>query len=244
MNHHAYYVTGDVEEGVEHARVYGARVLMLTGNNNPDIITLRHDLFSVEEARSVLDIANRTSAKGKKLIIIAAHRIFHEAQNALLKVFEEPPEGTCLVLVVPSEGNIIPTLRSRLLALPTHDGYPMSIMGGGAAEEFLAAGKQGREKMVAKILDKAKSDKPEEKQAARIEALALAEGLVHAVYTSKNFIIYDKDASGGESSEMKGIKEVRAFLEDLQYFIPILHERSAPLKPILEHLLIIMPKNL
>ena len=29
-----------------------------------------------------------------KVVIIAANRAYHEAQNALLKLFEEPPPGT------------------------------------------------------------------------------------------------------------------------------------------------------
>lgn len=220
MAHHAYYVAGDLDEGIAAARSYGEKELGLTGNAHSDIVTLRYHLFPVEEARLVSEIASRAPTQGDaRLIILAAGRIFHETQNALLKVFEEPAPGTYIVLVVPSEGNIIPTLRSRLLPLP---GTSSSNVLSPLAEEFVSAGKEGREKVVEKILERAKKDSPEEKQAARIDALRLAEGLLVAAHKSMD----------------------QAFLSDLMHFIPILHERSAPLKPILEHLLIVTPSSI
>lgn len=232
MRHHAYFFVGNPEEGIAAALAYGARELKLShpneGGGNPDIIVLRYGLFSVEDARTLADVALRAPLTGDaKLIIISAERIFHEAQNALLKSFEEPPEGTYLVLIVPSEGAIIPTLRSRLLALPVEG----KNAGNGLAEEFLAAKSAGREKIVEKILARAKKDSPEEKQAARIEALAFAQGLMKAVYAKDSMIHHTSPQDSAR----------RAFLEDLEAFVPILHERSAPLKPILEHLLITAP---
>ena len=37
----------------------------------------------------------------------------HETQNALLKLFEEPPQTSRFALVVPGEDSVIATLRSR-----------------------------------------------------------------------------------------------------------------------------------
>jgi hypothetical protein len=100
----------------------------------------------------------------------------------------------------------------------------------GIASEFMAADASVREKIIAKLLDRAKSDRPEEKQRARADALVLAEGLARAVYSAKK----------GTSAD----PELLAFLSDLDRFIPILHERSAPLKLIFEHLLLVLPKML
>lgn len=223
MRHHAYFVAGDIEEGIKSALAYGARVLGRAPTGNPDVIVLRYGLFPVEEARKITELASRAAVHGdKKLIVIAAARIFHESQNALLKVFEEPAEGTTMIIIIPSEGALIPTLRSRLLALPDE--------GGEAAEPehvrlFLKGSAAEREKIVGKLVDRAKSDKPEEKQAARIEALALANGLARAAFPNRSD------------------PETRAFLSDLDRFIPILHTTSAPLKPIFEHLLLVIPKG-
>lgn len=224
IRHHAYFYAGDIEEGVGAALSFGERELGLSGSAHADIITLQYTLFSVDEARQVSQIASRTPLRGaEKLIVIAAPRLFHEAQNALLKVFEEPPPGTYLVLVVPSEGSLIPTLRSRILPLPTNGKREEHAAVG---EVFLKAGKSEREKIIEKILERARSDKPEEKQAARTEALHFAESLTRAA-----FLIRGKQPT----------PELTALLQDLTRLIPILHERSAPLKPILEHLLISTP---
>lgn len=219
MNHHAFFIAGDVEKGVSAALAYGASELGLTAEGNPDVIVLRYGLLSVDDARDLSELVSRTSIGDRKLVVAAAGRIFHEAQNALLKTFEEPSEGTTLVLVVPSEGAIIPTLRSRLIELPTGKGEVSDI-----AKEFLAAKGAAREKVIARILDRAKKDAPEEKQAARADALGLTEGLLRAGYAART--------KGDNSSELSTL------LSDLTRFIPILHERSAPLKPILEHILI------
>mgnify|MGYP000204835907 CR=1 FL=1 len=222
MAHHAYFIAGDGEEGIAKAHAFAASELSLDPVGNPDVITFRYDLFSVDDARAIIDSANRMPLRGdKKLIVIGAKRLFHEAQNALLKTFEEPPLGTYLILVVPSEGAIITTLRSRLLALP-EEGSEAPLKG----EEFLNATQVGREKIIEKILARAKKNEPEEKQAARIEALSFVQELVRATY------------------ETKRTDDSIAFLQDLNAFVPILHERSAPLKPILEHLLIAAPKRL
>ncbi len=224
MSHHAFYVAGDTEEGIQSALAFGERVLGLSPSGNPDVIVLRYGLFPVEEARKITELVSRVPSKGdQKLLIVAATRLFHESQNALLKVFEEPSEGSTVVLIVPSEGVIIPTLRSRLLKLP-EDGVREEVSADVAA--FLAGTQSEREKLIAKLLDRAKSDKAEEKQAARSQALLLAGGLMRAAYTHKS----DPDTL--------------AFLKDLNAFIPILHERSAPLKPIFEHLVMTIPRGL
>lgn len=217
MRHHAYFTTGSIDEGVERALAFGKTLGLEQGS--PDLIVLRPPLFSVEEARKLVELASRTASQGDtKLIVVVAPRLFHEAQNALLKTFEEPPAGTYLVLVIPSDGSIIATLRSRLLPLP-EEGEERVHEG---ATVFLA-GKAKREAYVEKLLNQAKSDKAEDKQAARAEVLALAKALTSELY------------------ERREESDVREFLQDLNRLTPILHERSAPLKPILEHLMIVAP---
>lgn len=205
-------------------RAYAAEALGLKGGTHPDLLVFEYGLFSVDDAREVARFASSSPTQGeRKLVLIAATRIFHEAQNALLKLFEEPPQGVVLVLVVPSLGQLLPTLRSRVLVLSSGG---MSV---NPAEVFLALTAAEREKFITKILDRTKSDKDEEKQAARGELLSMVEGLVRLVY----------EANKNNESE-----ELRSLLTDLDTFLPILHERSAPLKLICEHLLLVLPKSL
>lgn len=216
MAHHAYLRTGDSEAGIAAALSFGERELGLAPLGNPDVVVYRYGHFPVEDARRIVSAASQAPLKDHRLIVIAAERLFHEAQNALLKVFEEPAPGTTLVLVVPAEGPILPTLRSRLIALP---GVPETP----ERHAFILATEEERKKIISKLLDRAKSDKDEEKQAARAEAIRIIEDLTRTVH-----------AQGGDPT----------LLAELDRFLPMLHERAAPLKLIFEHLLLVLPKNL
>ncbi len=223
---HSYFIAGALEEGISVARTYVEEVLGQSAENNPNIVVLRHGLLSVDDARRLRELAELApSGSDRKSLIVSAGRLFHEAQNALLKLFEEPPAGTLLVLVIPSEGILLPTLRSRLIPLPGTRTSEHSEL----TTEFLSVAPAARAKLVEKLLDRAKSDKDEEKQAARLEALQLAEGLARVAHDEW------RAAPGATRAELE------AFLSDLNRFIPILHERSAPLKLMFEHVLLTLP---
>lgn len=228
MAHHAYVYAGGIEAGITSAREFAERELGLP-DGSPDISVFSYQHFSVEDARSLGAFAAQAPTQGdQKVIVLTAGRLFHEAQNALLKLFEEPPHGTTLILVVPAEGMLLPTLRSRVLSLP---GNQVSI-GLEEANEFLSADAPGRAKQVAKLVLNAKSDKDEEKQAARLRAIRLVEGLIRYTHEAR------KNTKDSQAHELD------LLLRDLSRFLPILHERSAPLKLIFEHLLLVVPEEL
>jgi hypothetical protein len=232
MSHHAYFVIEETEQGIMNARAFVASELGMEVTANADVMTMRYGLLAVDDARALRALADLSPTTGsQKVLIISASRLFHEAQNALLKLFEEPPEGTTLILVIPAEGMLLPTLRSRLLELPRQSGDGKGSHGlPPEARDFLAATKAEREKSIEKILTRTKSDKDDEKQAGRLSAIQLVGGLMQAAHMQWET----------EKSEAKK-KELQLFLDDLNAFVPILHERSAPLKLIFEHILITLP---
>ncbi|PIR85806.1 hypothetical protein COU14_02280 [Candidatus Kaiserbacteria bacterium CG10_big_fil_rev_8_21_14_0_10_44_10] len=74
------------------------------------------DNLSIDEARwLVKESAKKALGAGLHQFVIVAKGLTNEAQNALLKLFEEPPENTVFYLIVPHESILIPTLRSRLI---------------------------------------------------------------------------------------------------------------------------------
>lgn len=56
-------------------------------------------------------------ARNRIAIIEDAQLLTPEAQNALLKTLEEPPQGTILILTVSHEHSLLPTIRSRAQAI-------------------------------------------------------------------------------------------------------------------------------
>ena len=224
---HAYVVEGDRHQALATVRAHASQSLGLSGDHHPDFIVVEYGLFSVDDAREVARFASSSPVAGdSKMLVIATTRIFHEAQNALLKLFEEPPKGVTMVLIVPSFGQLLPTLRSRVAVLSSKE-HETS-----AASGFLALDESARGAYIAKLLERTKADKDEDTQEARGELLRLMEGLMIAGYSAR------ERASGPAHADLT------QFLSDLDTFLPILHERSAPLKLIFEHLLLVLPRSL
>ena len=71
--------------------------------------------ISAEEARGVVPFLRRTSSEGGWRIVIVdqAESLNSESQNALLKILEEPPEKTVLIVITDQMGGILPTTKSR-----------------------------------------------------------------------------------------------------------------------------------
>ncbi len=81
-----------------------------------DVRHLETDSFGIDDARRLTELsAERSFAGDEHYFIISARSLTAEAQNAILKLFEDPPVGTVFYLIVPSESVLLPTLRSRLL---------------------------------------------------------------------------------------------------------------------------------
>ena len=97
LRHHAFVIESEAEEGIEAAQAWAREQLGMKIENNPDVVVLRYGLLSVGDARRVCELAASAPFAGEhKVILIAANRAYHEAQNALLKLFEEPPPRTYL----------------------------------------------------------------------------------------------------------------------------------------------------
>jgi DNA polymerase III subunit delta' len=69
----------------------------------------------VDEARRIAPFLHLTSAEGgwRVVIVDGADQLNSAGQNAILKIVEEPPEKTLILLVVDNVGAMLPTLRSR-----------------------------------------------------------------------------------------------------------------------------------
>ncbi|GHS87073.1 DNA polymerase III subunit delta' [Campylobacterota bacterium] len=69
--------------------------------------------LNVAEARAVIAEAFVASER-EKYLVIKAHGYNDKAQNALLKLLEEPPPNISFYLIAPSRAVFLPTVRSRL----------------------------------------------------------------------------------------------------------------------------------
>ncbi len=148
----SYLVRG--EEGVALAVLADAiqNSWGITFAGNPNISFFR-GVVGVDEARELTDIAGR-SAFGEdslSIIFLAASRLTHEAQNALLKITEEPKSSLRMFVVVDNDVELLPTLLSRLEDITDAFGHRVSKTGNAEAEKFVSSGLKERLKVAEKI---------------------------------------------------------------------------------------------
>ncbi len=84
---------------------------------HPDIIIAKPERNSIriDKIRELQSVFKYAPVEGlsRVAIIDDAHMLNRSAQNALLKVLEEPPPGRVLLLVTSKPGAMAPTIRSR-----------------------------------------------------------------------------------------------------------------------------------
>jgi len=76
--------------------------------------------IAVDSIRGTTQFLRKTSSLGgyRAAVIDSADEMNFNAQNALLKVLEEPPPDALLFLICHAENRILPTIRSRCVKLP------------------------------------------------------------------------------------------------------------------------------
>lgn len=111
-------ITGPIGVGLQTIGIYIAK----KRNVKPDIILPeKNEQINIDDGIINVDIIRRlykeTSTKNKKeriFIIDYAERMTHQAQNAFLKLLEEPNENIHFMLLSHTTSNILPTIMSRV----------------------------------------------------------------------------------------------------------------------------------
>ncbi len=148
--HHAYLILGSKTE----SEVYFASVLSSLGlkeAGNPDFHGYRMDSFDIESAREVRDKARERPFGLKKIFLISAERFTHQAQNALLKTFEEPSKNVHFFILLNAPDLLLPTLLSRMQIVRSDH---KNVVG---PEEFLRLNLKDKLKFAQKFADDEKS---------------------------------------------------------------------------------------
>ncbi len=138
---HAYMFSGEKGCGKKTLALAWAMALQCTGQgtvpcgechscrqaksgNHPDIICIAHEKpnsIGIDDVRDQLvgDVQIRPySGKYKIYIIPEAEKMTVQAQNAILKTIEEPPEYAIIILLTTNEQHFLDTIRSRCVILP------------------------------------------------------------------------------------------------------------------------------
>ena len=93
------------------------------GANHPDIIRITHEkpnTIGVDDIRTQInnDVAIKPYSGSKKIYIInEGEKMTAQAQNALLKTLEEPPEYAVILILTANASALLPTILSRCVLL-------------------------------------------------------------------------------------------------------------------------------
>ncbi|MBR1742691.1 MAG: DNA polymerase III subunit delta', partial [Lachnospiraceae bacterium] len=92
--------------------------------NHPDLRFITHEKQSigVDDIRTQLinDVTIKPYSSSHKIYIVPdANKMTEEAQNALLKTIEEPPEYAMIILLTDNYENLLETIKSRCIVLNT-----------------------------------------------------------------------------------------------------------------------------
>lgn len=163
--HHAYVIEGLHADVIPVLVSHIEKHLKVVAKNNPDFMVARHGSFNIDAARMLKDVQTRAAWSGtRKIYVIGADSFTHEAQNALLKTFEEPTAGTHFFIILPRAAILLPTLRSRVLLIEsgaTSDAEAKTLAG-----KFVAATLENRFALIKKLTEK-KKDEPVDRELLR-----------------------------------------------------------------------------
>ena len=213
--HHANLIEGHKDAILEKLHNFFDKELHFNIHNNSDYWFKEFDSIGVDDARLISGMQQKRAAMGnKKLFVIAFNSITREAQNALLKVFEEPTEDTYFFLITHSTSSLLPTLKSRMShsIIYSNSNEKISKM----AQKFLKGNPAERIKCIKKIIDS---------ETSKAEALLMLSEIEKCVHE----LILDKKL---EFTQVEELYKVKSYLNDT----------SASVKMLLEHLSLVLPK--
>ena len=94
MLHHAYAIEGDKKTIISELYSFLENNMGIQTKANPDFYFNEFKNFGIDNGRELQNQASRKAMQGNmRIFVITISSITSEAQNSLLKLFEEPAEG-------------------------------------------------------------------------------------------------------------------------------------------------------
>ncbi len=214
LDHHAYFIHS-FKDGVDRLKEYLKERFNIHYVQNPDFYHEKFEVLGIDESRKIKEYHNAKSFKedDKRIFIIEADGMTHEAQNSLLKIFEEPHTNNHFFIFMPSSEALLPTLLSRLfIARPFQNMQDKNV-----EKEMLELLRLSKKERVDFVDDIAKKISDEE--LSKIDAIGFLDKLELFLY--KNGIEKNQKA-------LKAILKARDYIGD----------RSASVKQLLEYVML------
>lgn len=225
LSHHACYLIGS-----DSVRADLLSILDKTHNiqaqANPDFFDRSYETFVIDDAREVKAFHGMrpVTDTGKKVFILQMNGITVEAQNALLKLLEEPAEYAHFFIVIPSSHLLLPTVKSRMRFIGDDAGGKSGTNSHDAgiapellktAQKLVTLSKAKRLEEVKKLIDDISKEKK-----TKQDAIDLLNAIQAVVYI-------EKGAKGGAKA-----------LETIELARNYIHDRAPSIKMLLEYVML------
>jgi hypothetical protein len=170
----------------------------ISTESNPDLYVRHHRQFGIDDAQELRARASTRAIVDRRVFVVSAGGMTSEAQNALLKTLEEPPDDALFIFVVPAPDALLSTVRSRsqIIEIEHRDSkWPVPELDAAA---FLAATPVRRIELLKVVLEKDDDDKYDtgailaflaslERRAARIKDPANKRATLDAIYRARSY---------------------------------------------------------
>lgn len=155
--HHAYLLIGHEDKVREAVKNVSGSLLSFDRHQvhrHPDFFEYKTDRLGIKDGHAIKQQAFLSSSTGTaKIFLIITNSFTKEAENALLKLLEEPPKETYFFIAASSLDNLSLILRSRLAVLTDREGYDMDEEKKEFLIKFLKCQPQKRLEIVKKLVD-------------------------------------------------------------------------------------------
>lgn len=144
MPHHAVLVRGSLNPA--------AALALYPASDVGEVFVVPYTDIGIDEARALtFEASLRPRVGDRRLLVVPVRTLTSEAQQALLKLLEEPPATTSFLFIVPDGMALLPTLLSRFFTISSEVGEAVDTT---AFAEFRAATLAERLDLITKRLAK------------------------------------------------------------------------------------------
>jgi DNA polymerase III delta prime subunit len=230
LTHHANLLIGNAEMCDQLVSII-EKEYKISAQGNPDFYIRNYETFTIDDAREIKSLHSTRPVgggggkndEGKKIFVLTMNGATVEAQNAMLKLLEEPAEYAHFFLIIPSAHLLLPTVKSRMSEMDGLSNNAKLTKNSSKlaspefieqAEVFLKATQTKRLDIVKKLVDEISKEKK-----TKQDAIDFVDAIQEVVYK-------EKGVRNGKSS-LEVIETARNYLNDRAPSVKMLLEYVA-----------------
>ncbi len=220
-DHHAFLIVGERQSRFEKFRHLLHEKIAAEKMHAADMWSREYETIGIDDARSIKEVQNTMPIGDRRVMLVSFRSMQGEAQNSLLKLFEDPSSHTVFFVCVDDTSSFLPTLLSRFYVVnpgASTDAHADASRVRETAQKFLHASYAARLNMLEPIITE--KDK------------GLALGFIDSL---------EMELSQKMNRSAEGAHNRSQIFEELFSARHFLRSRSPSVKMILEHICGIVP---